>query len=328
LPKWHPVSISGYHIREAGSTAAQELAFTLADGIAYVEHAVQRGLDVDQFGPRLSFFFNAHNDFFEEIAKYRAARRLWARLMKERFGSRNPQAQQLRFHAQTAGCSLTAQQPENNVVRTTIQALAAVLGGAQSLHTNSLDEALALPSETAARIALRTQQIIAYESGVTNTVDPLGGSYFLESLTDQLDAQAQAYIQQIDQMGGALRAMETGYFQREISESAYRYQRQVEAGDAVIVGVNRFASAEETPVEILRVDPAIVDAQVARLHALKSRRDSAAVEASLASLAEAARGTDNLVEAMVRCVESYCTLGEISDTLRGVFGIHHERVEL
>ncbi|HEX5417590.1 MAG TPA: methylmalonyl-CoA mutase family protein, partial [Chloroflexota bacterium] len=288
LPKWHPVSISGYHIREAGSTAAQELAFTLADGIAYVEHAVQRGLDVDRFGPRLSFFFNAHNDFFEEIAKYRAARRLWATLMKERFGSTNPQAQQLRFHAQTAGCSLTAQQPENNVVRTTIQALAAVLGGAQSLHTNSLDEALALPSEAAAKIALRTQQIIAYESGVTNTVDPLGGSYFLETLTDQLEAKARAYLDQIDDMGGVVAGIENGFFQREIAESAYRYQQEVDEGKQVIVGVNAYADSGEAPIAVLRIDPRWEELHLDRLRRVREQRDAAAAEKSLAALRQAA----------------------------------------
>jgi methylmalonyl-CoA mutase N-terminal domain/subunit len=328
LPRWHPISISGYHIREAGSTAVQELAFTLADGIAYVEHARTRGLDVDQFAPHLSFFFNAHNDFFEEIAKYRAARRLWAKLMRERFGSQNPQAQMLRFHAQTAGSSLTAQQPENNVVRTTLQALAAVLGGCQSLHTNSLDEALALPSERTARIALRTQQIIAYESGVTDTIDPLGGSYFVERLTDQMEQAAQRYLDEIAEAGGALRALETGYFQRHVAESAYRYQQRVESGDAVIVGVNRFA-AEETPeVELLRVDPAIAKNQLRRLRELKLHRDAGSVQARLSELADRARGAANLIETMVVCVERGCTLGEISDTLRGVFGTHRELVDL
>jgi methylmalonyl-CoA mutase N-terminal domain/subunit len=328
LPRWHPISISGYHIREAGSTAVQELAFTLADGIAYVEHARSRGLDVDRVGPHLSFFFNAHNDFFEEIAKFRAARRLWAKIMVERFGATTAQAQMLRFHAQTAGCSLTAQQPENNVIRTTLQALAAVLGGCQSLHTNALDEALALPTERAARIALRTQQIIAYESGVTNTVDPVGGSYFLESLTDQMEEAAQRYLDEIDRMGGALKAIEVGYVQREIAESAYRYQRQVEAGDQIVVGVNRFADDDSQRVEILQVDPSIATAQVERLKALKRRRDQGGVRATLKDLETAARGTDNLVEPMIACLEQNCTLGEISDALRGIFGVHREVVEL
>jgi len=328
MPKWHPISISGYHIREAGSTAVQELAFTLADGIAYVEHARSRGLDVDRVGPHLSFFFNAHNDFFEEIAKFRAARRLWAKIMVERFGATTAQAQMLRFHAQTAGCSLTAQQPENNVIRTTLQALAAVLGGCQSLHTNALDEALALPTERAARIALRTQQIIAYESGVTNTVDPVGGSYFLESLTDQMEEAAQRYLDEIDRMGGALKAIEVGYVQREIAESAYRYQRQVEAGDQIVVGVNRFADDDSQRVEILQVDPSIATAQVERLKALKRRRDQGGVRATLKDLETAARGTDNLVEPMIACLEQNCTLGEISDALRGIFGVHREVVEL
>jgi methylmalonyl-CoA mutase N-terminal domain/subunit len=328
LPRWHPISISGYHIREAGSTAVQEVAFTLANGLAYVEHAVRRGLDVDRFGPQLSFFFNAHNDFFEEIAKYRAARRLWARLMTERFGAKTDAAKMLRFHAQTAGSSLTAQQPENNVVRTTIQGLAAVLGGCQSLHTNSLDEALALPSEHAARIALRTQQIIAYESGVTNTVDPLGGSYYVENLTDRIEAEARRYLDEIDAIGGALRAIEAGYFQRQVGESAYRYQQQVEGGDAVIVGVNRFQTEDTTQVDVLTVDPAIAEAQVARLGAVRQRRDSAAARRALDELIARARGSDNLIEPIITCVERDCTLGEVSDALRSVFGTHREMVDV
>jgi methylmalonyl-CoA mutase N-terminal domain/subunit len=328
LPRWNPISISGYHIREAGSTAVQELAFTLADGVAYVEHARARGLAVDTFAPRLSFFFNAHNDFFEEVAKFRAARRMWARLMRERFGATNPQSWMLRFHAQTAGSSLTAQQPENNVVRTTLQALAAVLGGCQSLHTNSLDEALALPSEHAARIALRTQQIIAHESGVPSTVDPLGGSFFVEALTDQLEQAACRYLDEIDALGGALRAIETGYFQRQVAESAYRYQQKIEAGSTVIVGVNQYTSDDAIPVELLRVDPALAESQRARLQNLKRRRDSVLVHNDLAELERRARGDANLVEWMVVCVEHGSTLGEISDTLRQVFGTHRELVDV
>jgi len=324
LPHWNPISISGYHIREAGSTAVQELAFTLANGIAYVEQSRARGLDVDRFGPRLSFFFNSHNDFFEEVAKFRAARRLWARLMRDRFGAKSAAAQMLRFHAQTAGCSLTAQQPENNVVRTTIQALAAVLGGCQSLHTNALDEALALPSERAARIALRTQQIIAHESGVTNTVDPLGGSYFVESLTDQIEQEACRYLAEIDQLGGAVRALEVGYFQNQVAESAYRYQKKIESGDIVVVGVNRFIDESPEQVEILRVDPSIARRQSELLVALRQRRDAAAVNQALGELEAAAKGTDNLIEPIIACVEHYCTLGEISDALRRVFGVHRE----
>jgi methylmalonyl-CoA mutase N-terminal domain/subunit len=328
LPHWHPISISGYHIREAGATAVQELAFTVADGIAYVEGAVARGLAVDAFGPQLSFFFNAHNDFFEEVAKFRAARRLWARTMKERFGATRPEAQALRFHAQTAGCSLTAQQPQVNLVRTAVQALAAVLGGCQSLHTNALDEALALPSEEAARLALRTQQVLAHESGVAATADPLGGSYYLEALTDRLEAQAQAYLDQIDQMGGALSALQSGFFQREIAESAYRYQQAVERGEQLVVGVNAFVTDEATPIQILQVDPAVAASQVARLRALRASRDRAAAQAALAALVAAARGNDNLIEPIIACVERDCTLGEISDALRGVFGVHREIVNV
>jgi methylmalonyl-CoA mutase N-terminal domain/subunit len=325
LPKWHPISISGYHIREAGSTAVQELAFTLADGVAYVEHARARGLAVDDFAPQLSFFFNAHNDFFEEIAKYRAARRLWARLMRDRFGAKNPQSMTLRFHAQTAGCSLTAQQPENNVVRTTIQALAAVLGGCQSLHTNSLDEALALPSEHAARIALRTQQIIANESGVTSTVDPLGGSYFLESLTDQMEQAACRYLVEIDQLGGVVAGIETGYFQREIAESSYRYQREVDEGERVVVGVNAYTEAEAKPVEVLRIDPQWEQLHLARLHRVRTERNQNQATQSLARLRADAAGTENLMPAILDCVRAYCTLGEIVDVLRGVFGEYQEK---
>jgi methylmalonyl-CoA mutase N-terminal domain/subunit len=325
LPRWNPISISGYHIREAGATAVQEVAFTFANAIAYIQCAVERGLDVERFAPRLSFFFNAHLDLFEEVAKFRAARRLWAWIMRERFGARSPRAQMLRFHAQTAGCSLTAQQPENNVVRTTIEALAAVLGGCQSLHTNALDEALALPTEQTARLALRTQQIIAFESGVANTIDPLGGSYFVESLTDRIEAEARRYLDEIDRLGGALRAIETGYIQREIAESAYRYQQQVESGEAVIVGVNRFTDDAAPRIEILKVDPAVAAARLEHLRALRQRRDRGAVRAALAELEAAARTGENLLEPIIACVEHDCTLGEIADCLRGVFGVHRER---
>ncbi len=324
VPRWHPISISGYHIREAGSTAVQELAFTLANGIAYVDHAVTRGLSVDSFAPHLSFFFNSHNDFFEEIAKFRAARRLWATLMRDRFGATTTAAQTLRFHAQTAGCSLTAQQPENNVVRTTIQAMAAILGGCQSLHTNSLDEALALPSERAARIALRTQQVLAYESGVTNTVDPLGGSYFLENLTNRIEAEAQHYLDEVDRIGGALKAHETGYFQHHVAESAYQYQRKIETEELVIVGVNRFTSDDPSTIDVMRVDPSIAGSQIERLHELKRRRDAASVADALRRLTDSARGSSNLLEPIITCVEQLCTLGEISDALRTVFGVYRE----
>jgi methylmalonyl-CoA mutase N-terminal domain/subunit len=324
LPKWHPISISGYHIREAGSTAVQELAFTLADGIAYVEHARARGLDVDRFAPRLSFFFNAHNDFFEEIAKYRAARRLWAKLMRERFGAKEPASWLLRFHAQTAGCSLTAQQPENNVVRTTLQALAAVLGGCQSLHTNALDEALALPSERAARLALRTQQIIAHESGVTSVVDPLGGSYFLESLTDEVERQAQAILDEIDRLGGVVTGIESGYFQREIAESAYRYQREVDQKERLIVGVNTLVDESDETPEVLKIDPRWERLHLERLRRVRAERDAVEAEASLEALGLAAIGTENLMPSIVRCVRAYCTLGEITDALRSVFGEYRE----
>jgi methylmalonyl-CoA mutase N-terminal domain/subunit len=322
LPRWNPISISGYHIREAGSTAVEELAFTLANGIAYVEHAVARGLDVDAFAPHLSFFFNAHNDFFEEIAKFRAARRIWATLMRERFGAKTAAAQMLRFHAQTAGSSLTAQQPENNIVRTTLQALAAVLGGCQSLHTNALDEALSLPTERSARIALRTQQIIAYESGVASTVDPLGGGFFIESLTDRVETEARRLLDEIDGIGGALKALEVGYFQSHVAESAFQYQRKIEREELVIVGVNRFATEESAPIEMTRVDPTIAGEQVERLNAVKRLRDWDAARQALGELASGARGSENLIEPIIGCVERGCTLGEISDTLRGVFGVY------
>jgi methylmalonyl-CoA mutase N-terminal domain/subunit len=324
IPKWNTISISGYHIREAGSTAAQEIAFTLADAVAYVEAAVASGLKVDDFAPRLSFFFNAHNNLLEEVAKFRAARRLWARIMRERFHARDPRSLMLRFHAQTAGSTLTAQQPEVNVARTTIQALAAVLGGTQSLHTNASDEALALPTEAAARVALRTQQVIAHESGVADTVDPLAGSYAVEQLTSDLERLASDYIAKIDAMGGTLRAIETGYVQREIQEAAYRFQRAVESGDAVVVGVNRFRTEEADAPPTLRVDPSVERAQVERVGRVRARRDDGAAQAALARLEEAARGTENLLPRILSAVESYATVGEISHRLRRVWGEYRE----
>ena len=320
VPNWNTISISGYHIREAGSTAAQEVAFTLADGIAYVEAALKAGLAVDDFAPRLSFFFNAHNDLFEEVAKFRAARRVWARIMKERFHATNPKSQMLRFHTQTGGSTLTAQQPDNNVVRVTIQALAAVLGGTQSLHTNSRDEALALPTEDSVRIALRTQQIIGYESGAAETVDPLAGSYYVESLTDRIEEEALAYIKRIDDLGGAVRAIEQGYVQQEIQNAAYRYQMDVEKGDRIVVGLNKFQVKEAPPKGLLRVDPSVGERQVEKLRALKGRRDNAAVKTALAALEAAARGDDNLMPPILEAVRKYATLGEVCDVLRGVFG--------
>ncbi|MBC7225460.1 MAG: methylmalonyl-CoA mutase, partial [Anaerolineae bacterium] len=310
----------GYHIREAGATAVQEVAFTLANAIAYVQAAVDAGLEVDDFAPRLSFFFNAHNNLFEEVAKFRAARRLWARIMRERFGAQNPRSWMLRFHTQTAGCALTAQQPENNVVRVTIQALAAVLGGTQSLHTNSRDEALSLPTEESVQIALRTQQIIAHESGVADTVDPLAGSYYVEHLTDEIERRVRAYLDRIEALGGALRAIELGFIQQEIQESAYRYQKAVEEGEQIIVGVNEYVVPEEHRPRLLKVDPAVGERQRARLAALRARRDSEAVSRCLAALEEAARGTENLMPHFLRCVEAYATLGEICGVLRKVFG--------
>jgi len=324
VPNWNTISISGYHIREAGSTAVQEVAFTFGDAIAYVEAARDAGLRVDEFAPRVSFFFNAHNNLLEEIAKFRAARRLWSRIMRERFGARDPRSLMLRFHTQTAGSSLTAQQPEVNVVRTTIQALAAVLGGTQSLHTNAMDEALALPTEQAARVALRTQQVIANESGVADTVDPLAGSYAIEQLTDEIETRATEYLEKIDAMGGMLRAIELGYVQREIQESAYRYQRAIETQEAIVVGVNRYQIEEESPVTILRVDPAVEKAQVERLRTLRQRRDSQAAESALVKLEEGARGTENLLPSILECVEAYATVGEISNRLRGVWGEYRE----
>jgi methylmalonyl-CoA mutase N-terminal domain/subunit len=320
VPQWNTISISGYHIREAGSTAVQEVAFTLANGIAYVDAALQAGLDVDTFGPRLSFFFNAHLDFLEEIAKYRAARRLWAKIMKERFEARNPRSMMIRFHTQTAGCTLTAQQPQNNIVRVAFQALAAVLGGTQSLHTNSMDEALCLPSEQAVQIALRTQQLIAYESGVADTVDPMGGSYYVEQLTREVYERCDEYLKKIDEMGGAVTAIEKGYIQREIQDSAYRYQREIETEDRIVVGLNRFQVEEEKPTNLLRVDPAVRTAQVERLKKLRSKRDDATVQATLSQLKTGAQGDDNLMPLILEAVKAYATLGEICDVLRGVFG--------
>ncbi len=321
VTQWNTISISGYHIREAGSTAVQEVAFTLANGIAYVDAAIKAGLKVDEFGPRLSFFFNSHQDFLEEIAKFRAARRLWAKIMKERFGAQDPRSLMLRFHTQTAGCSLTAQQPLNNIMRTAFEAMAAVLGGTQSLHTNSFDEALALPSELAVQVALKSQQVIAYETAVADTVDPLAGSYYLENLTDQVAAKAQEYIDQIDRMGGSVAAIEQGFVQKEIGVSAYRYQQEIEAGTRVVVGLNKFqVKEEEKPKDLLKVDPAVGDRQVARLKELKSTRDNAAVAQALAALKTAAQGTDNLMPPILAAVKTLATLGEICDTLRGVFG--------
>jgi len=324
VPNWNTISISGYHIREAGSTAVQEVAFTLANGITYVEAALRAGLQIDEFAPRLSFFFNSHNNLLEEISKFRAARRLWARIMRKRFNARDPRSLMLRFHTQTAGSSLTAQQPEVNVVRTTIQALAAVLGGTQSLHTNSMDEALALPTEAAARLALRTQQVIAHESGVADTADPLAGSYAIEELTTEIESRAEEYLKKIDAMGGTLRAIETGYIQREIQEAAYRYQRAVESQDAIVVGVNKFQVDEEEPVSTLRIDPALESAQIERVRALRARRNQDRCERSLASLDEAARSEANLLPGILECVESYATVGEISNRLRKVWGEYKE----
>ncbi len=320
VPDWNTISISGYHIREAGSTAAQEIAFTLSNGIAYVQAAIDAGLDVDDFAPRLSFFFNSHMDFFEEIAKYRAARRLWARIMRERFGAKKPKSLMLRFHTQTAGSTLTAQQPDNNIVRVGLQALAAVLGGTQSLHTNSRDEALALPTEDSVRIALRTQQIIAYESGVADTIDPLAGSYYVESLTSSLEQQAEKYIAQIDAMGGAVRAIEGGYMQREIQDAAYEYQRGVESNERIVVGVNQFQMDEPAPKGLLTVDPAVGEMQKQKLVALRERRDNLAVANVLDELEQAAKGDANLMPLILQAAKSYATLGEICDRLRNVFG--------
>ncbi len=325
MPLWHPISISGYHIREAGSTAAQELAFTLADGFTYVEWGLARGLDVDDFAPRLSFFFNAHLDFFEEIAKYRAARRIWATVLRERYGAKNPRSWLMRFHTQTAGVSLTAQQPEVNIVRTALEALAAVLGGTQSLHTNSFDEALALPTEEAVRLALRTQQVIAHETGVANTIDPLGGSYYLEQLTSQLERQAYDYFERIQALGGVVQAIKENFFQREIADAAFRYQSEVEAGQRVVVGVNRYQLDEDAEPELLRIDPALERKQIERVQALRARRDSGAVEAALARLKEDAAHDDrNLMPSLLEAARAYTTMGEICDAWREVWGVWRE----
>jgi methylmalonyl-CoA mutase N-terminal domain/subunit len=325
-PNWNVISISGYHIREAGSTADQEVAFTLGNAIAYVQAAVEAGLAVDEFAPQLSFFFNAHNDLLEEVAKYRAARRLWARIMQERFHARDPRSLLLRFHAQTAGSALTAQQPENNLVRVAIQALAAVLGGCQSLHCNALDEALALPTEQTALLALRTQQILAHETGVANTIDPLGGSYAIEALTNEIERRASEYLQRIDAMGGMLRAIERGYVQGEIQKAAYEYQMTVERGERVVVGMNQFQAAQDSPIPLLRIDPEIERAQVERLRALRARRDAAKTAAAIAEVERRARGTQNLMPAVLAAVEAYATVGEIADALRRVFGEYEESV--
>ena len=325
MPRWHPISISGYHIREAGSTAQQELAFTLKDGLTYVEQAVERGLDVDEFAPRLSFFFNAQIDFFEEIAKYRAARRIWARELKETFGAKNPKSWQMRFHTQTAGVSLTAQQPLNNIIRTTVEALAGVLGGTQSLHTNSYDEALALPTEEAVTIALRTQQVIAHETGVTSTVDPLGGSYFVESLTDEMEAKAYEYFNKIDELGGMVESVKRNYPQREIADAAFVLQQEIDAAERVVVGVNRFLAEDEEPIPTLRIDPALETKQLGRLEAARAKRNGAAVEAALAALREdAAHAERNLMEPLLACARVHASEGEIIESLQQVFGDYTE----
>jgi methylmalonyl-CoA mutase, N-terminal domain len=324
MPRWHPISISGYHIREAGSTAQQELAFTLKDGFTYVEQGIARGLDVDEFAPRLSFFFNAHIDFFEEIAKYRAARRIWARELRDRYGARDERSLLMRFHSQTAGVSLTAQQPLNNVVRTATEALSAVLGGTQSLHTNSFDEALALPSEEAVRVALRTQQIIAHETGVTNTIDPLGGSYFVESLTDSMESAAYEYFDRIDQLGGMVEAIKQNYPQREIADASFRLQEEIESGERIVVGVNRYEQDEEREQDILRIPPELERKQIDRVQAARTRRDSAAVETTLAKLREAAAGEGNLIEPLLDCARAHATEGEIIGSLQQVFGTYTE----
>ncbi|HET7151753.1 MAG TPA: methylmalonyl-CoA mutase family protein [Candidatus Acidoferrum sp.] len=326
LPRWNTISISGYHIREAGSTAVQEVAFTLADGIAYVQAALNAGLGVDEFAPQLSFFFNAHNDLLEEVAKYRAARRLWAKVMRDRFHAQDPRSLLLRFHAQTAGSSLTAQQPENNIVRVAIQALAAVLGGCQSLHTNSLDEALALPTEDAALIALRTQQILAHETGVTNTIDPVAGSYAIENLTNEIERGAEEYIAKIDSFGGMLRAIESGFVQGEIQKAAYEFQRAVEKKEQIVVGVNDFVAEDERSIPTLHIDEEIERSQISRLKALRSRRDSARVQSALAELQRRAGTSENLLPAILAAVEAYATVGEISDALRRLFGEYQESV--
>ncbi len=324
VPKWHPVSISGYHIREAGSTAVQELAFTLADGIGYVQAAVERGLDVDSFAPQLSFFFNVHNDFLEEVAKFRAARRMWAKIMRERFGAKNPKSWMLRTHAQTAGCSLTAQQPVNNVVRVAIQALAAIMGGTQSLHTNSMDETLSLPTEEAVTVALRTQQIIAEESGVANTIDPLGGGYLIEALTDRIEREALEYIKKIDDLGDIIKAINTGFPQKEIAEASYRYQRELDRREKTMVGVNKYVSQEKEPMHILKIDDRVEKEQKERLREIKSRRDDRIADNHLRAVAKAARDGENLMPYIIEAVKAYATVGEISDVFREVYGIYRD----
>jgi len=326
VPDWNPISISGYHMREAGSTAVQEVAFTLSNGIAYVRGAIKAGLDVDKFAPRLSFFFNAHNNFLEEVAKFRAARRMWARIMREQFKAKNPRSWMLRFHTQTAGSTLTAQQPENNIVRTAIQAMAAVLGGTQSLHTNSYDEALALPTEQAARIALRTQQIIAYESGAPQTIDPLAGSYYVETLTNEIERRAGEYVEKIDALGGMIKALERGFVQQEIQNAAYEYQQQIDRGEAVVVGMNRFTLEEEKPIPIQHIDESLESRQVERLRALRSRRDPQPWRSALGAVEDAARSAANLMPRILAAVEANATVGEISDTMRRVFGEYREAV--
>ena len=327
VPKWNTISISGYHIREAGSTAAQELAFTLADGFAYVEAGIQAGLDVDRFAPRLSHFFNSHLDFFEEIAKYRAARRIWARTMKEKYGAKKKESLLLRFHTQTAGCTLTAQQPENNIVRTAYEAMAAALGGTQSLHTNSMDETLALPSEKAVQIALRTQQILAHETGVANTIDPLAGSYFVEALTDKLEEEAQAYFRKIESLGGVVKAIEMGFFQKEISDAAYRYQKEIEKKTKIVVGVNDYViEDEDVTIDLLKVDPRVEEGQAKALRELRLARDNAAAQAALKDLRQAAKGTANLMPKILSCARVYCTLGEMIQVLREEFGEYKEPI--
>jgi methylmalonyl-CoA mutase N-terminal domain/subunit len=326
VPEWNTISISGYHMREAGSTAVQEVAFTLGNGIAYVEAAIEAGLDVDKFAPRLSFFFNAHNNFLEEVAKFRAARRMWAKIMRDRFQAKNPKSWMLRFHTQTAGSTLTAQQPENNIVRTAIQALAAVLGGTQSLHTNSFDEALALPTEQSARIALRTQQVIAFESGAPQTVDPLAGSYYVESLTTEIEKRASEYLQKIETLGGMLKAIERGYVQQEIQNAAYEYQQAVDRQEAVVVGVNKFHSNEEKSVPIQRIDPALEPKQVERLRALRSKRNPETWQAAIRAVGDTALSGDNLMPRILAAVEANATVGEISDAIRKVYGEYQEAV--
>jgi methylmalonyl-CoA mutase N-terminal domain/subunit len=324
MPRWHPISISGYHIREAGSTAQQELAFTLKDGFTYIEWALERGLDIDAFAPRLSFFFNAHIDFFEEIAKYRAARRIWANELRNTYGAKDERSLLMRFHSQTAGVSLTAQQPLNNIIRTSIEALAAVLGGTQSLHTNSFDEALALPTEDAVRVALRTQQVIAHETGVTNTIDPLGGAYFIEALTDRMEAAAYAYFRRIDELGGMVEAIKQNFPQREIADASFQYQCEVDDGQRIIVGVNRYQVIDEEPIEILRIDPRLERKQIERVKAIRGQRDSRAAEAALTSLTQAAAGDQNLMQPLLDCARAHATEGEIVEALQKVFGTYTE----